>query len=251
MSIRSVFLTIAVALFCTGIASANSYSGPATPLGNGTAHLVVRTNAANQPVSLSLVLDAASLRGLPPEEKKDGTEWEYLVPMPPGPKTAFNHVAIDWNPHGHPPPGIYTFPHFDFHFYVIDRKRQLAVSFPKQAKDPRARVTDVRLVPKGYQVIPETVVDRMGVHAIDPASPEFHGKRFTATFVYGYYKGRLIFIEPMVTRAFLLSRPNVTYRIPTPKKYSFPGYYPTTYSVRYDTAHQSYVIELAGFKHFS
>jgi hypothetical protein len=242
---------IVVTLLCSGIANANSYSGPATPVGNGTAHLVVRTNAANQPVSLSLVLDDAALRGLPPNEKKDGMEWEYLVPMPPGPKTAFNHVVADWNPHGHIPPGIYTFPHFDFHFYVIDRKHQIAVAFPKQEKDPAARVTNTAIVPKGYQVVPETVSDRMGVHAINPASPEFHGKRFTATFIYGYYKNRLIFIEPMITRKFLLSRTNATYSIPTPKAYSFPGYYPTSYSVRYDAARHAHIIELSGFKHFS
>lgn len=250
MRMRRIALAMTTVLLCTGIANANSYSGPVAPLGGGTAHLVVLTNAANQPVSLSLVLDAATLRGLPPNEKKDGSEWEYLVPMPPGPKTAFNHVTIDWNPHGHIPPGIYTVPHFDFHFYVIDRKHQMAVAFPKQEKDPRARVSNAALVPNGYQVVPESVSDQMGVHAINLASPEFHGKPFTATFIYGYYKGRLIFIEPMVTRAFLLSHPSATYRIPTPKKYSYPGYYPTTYSVRYDAAHQSYVIELAGFKHF-
>ena len=251
MRVHSTLLTIAVTLLCTGIANANSYSGPVAPLGNGTAHLVLRTDAANRPVSLSLVLDAATLSGLPPNEKKDGSEWEYLVPMPPGPKTAFNHVTINWNPHGHIPPGIYTVPHFDFHFYVIDRRNQLAVAFPMQEKDPAARVTNTTIVPKGYQVVPVSVTDRMGVHAINPASPEFHGKPFTATFIYGYYKGRLTFIEPMITRKFLLSHPNVTFHIPTPAKYSYPGYYPTVYSVRYDASGHNYVIELSGFKHFN
>jgi hypothetical protein len=54
----------------------------------------------------------------------------------------------------------------------------------------------------------------------------------------------------MITRKFLLSHPHVTIHIPTPKKYSYPGYYPTMYGVRYDTAQRVYVIELSGFKHF-
>jgi hypothetical protein len=123
--------------------------------------------------------------------------------------------------------------------------------FPKQEKDPAARVTDTMIVPKGYQVVPESVSDQMGVHAINPGSPEFHGKPFTATFIYGYYKGRLIFIEPMITRKFLLSHPNVSFHIPTPAKVSYPGYYPTTYSVRYAPSHGGYIIELGHFKHFN
>ena len=251
MILRTLFLTYAFALLSTGVASANSYSGPVAPLGHGTAHLVLLTDAHNKPISLSLVLDQGALVGLPANEKKDGSEWEYLVPMPPGPNTGIDHVTVDWNPHGHIPPGIYTVPHFDFHFYMIDRKHQLAVAFPKQEKDPAARVTNATIIPPGYQVVPETVSDQMGVHAINPASPEFHNKPFTATFIYGYYNGRLIFLEPMITRAFLRSHPNATFRIPTPSKTSYPGYYPTTYSVHYAPAHRSYVIELGGFKHFN
>ncbi len=251
MNFNRIAYALLALLLCTSIASANSYSGPIAPLGNGTAHLVLLTDSNNKPTSLSLVLDEGALAGLPANEKKDGSEWEYLVEMPPGPNTGIDHVTIDWNPHGHIPPGIYTVPHFDFHFYMIDRKHQLAVAFPKQEKDPAARVTNAAIVPPGYQVVPESVVDQMGVHAINPASPEFHGQRFTASFIYGYYNGRLIFLEPMITRAFLRSHPNASFSIPTPSKYSYPGYYPTRYSVRYAPAHHSYVIELAGFKHFN
>jgi len=249
--LRTLCLTSALALFSAGAANANSYSGPVAPFGNGTAHLVLLTDSQNKPTSLSLVLDQGALTGLPPNDKKDGSEWEYLVEMPPGPATGIDHVTIDWNPHGHIPPGIYTVPHFDFHFYMIDRKHQLAVAFPKQDKDPAARVTNRMIVAPGYEVVPMTAADRMGVHAINPASPEFHGKPFTATFIYGYYNGRLTFLEPMITRAFLLSHPDVSFPIPTPSKYSYPGYYPTRYVVRYAPAHHNYVIELTGFKHFN
>jgi len=247
---KKISLVLLAALLCTGVARANSYSGPITPLGNGTAHLVLRTDSNNIPTSLSLVLDQGALVGLPANEKKDG-EWEYLVPSPPGPKTGIDHVVIDWNPHGHPPPEIYGLPHFDFHFYMVDRKHQLAIAFPKEDKDPATRVTNKALIAPGYEVVPMTAVPEMGVHAINPASPEFHGKRFTATFLYGYYNGRLIFLEPMITRAFLRSHPNVSFPIPTPAKFSYPGYYPTRYAVRYAPAHRTYVIELYGFKHFN
>lgn len=249
MFFRRLAFSLTAALLCTGLASANTYSGPAEAVGKGTVHAVVRTGPGNVPVSLSLVISKGALRGLPPNDKKDG-EWSYLVSMPAGTKTGIDHITVDWNPHGHPPPEIYGLPHFDFHFYMVDVKDQLAVAFPKEDKDPAVRVTDKALIPPGYEVVPMTAVPQMGVHAVNPASPEFHGKRFTATFIYGYYKGRLIFLEPMITRAFLLSHPDVTYAVPTPKKYSFSGYYPTRYSVRYDAAHQTYVVELSGLKHF-
>ena len=114
--------------------------------------------------------------------------------------------------------------------------------------DPAAVVSNARLVPAGYQVVPETVVNKMGVHAIDTGAPEFHGKPFTATFIYGYYKGHLTFVEPMVTRAFLLGKPSFSAPVRTPAEYSASGYYPTRYAVRYDARQKAYLIELVGLK---
>ena len=223
--------------------AAGSLLLPATKIGNGTAHTFVQTDASGNPSAIALVLSAHALDGLPRGDK------EYVVPMPPGSKTGFDHVTIDWNAHGHAPPHVYDVPHFDFHFYTVSVPQQMAVVFPKGEKDPAGRVTDRALVPAGYTIPPDTAVPMMGVHAIDPSGPEFAGK-FTSTFLYGYYKNKLIFVEPMITRKFLLSHPNATYVIPTPAKYSTPGYYPTKYSVRYDPAQSAYVIELGGLRAF-
>ena len=92
-------------------------------------------------------------------------------------------------------------------------------------------------------------VPAMGVHAIDPHGAEFQGK-FTTTFLYGYYKNQLIFVEPMITRKFLKSDPNVTLPIPAPAKYSTAGFYPTKYTVKFDASRNAYVIELEGLHAF-
>ena len=34
--------------------------------------------------------------------------------------TPFKWVLLNWNKDGHGPEGVYTFPHFDFHFYILD-----------------------------------------------------------------------------------------------------------------------------------
>jgi hypothetical protein len=90
----------------------------------------------------------------------------------------------------------------------------------------------------------------MGVHAVDTSGPEFHGTPFTAAFIYGYHKGRLTFVEPMVAHAFFLTQPNVTLPVKTPARYSVFGYYPTRYNVRYEAREHAYLVELGGLKHW-
>lgn len=57
----------------------------------------------------------------------------------------------------------------------------------------------------------------------------------------------MIFLEPMLTRAFLLSQPDTRMKIATPVRYPRTGSYATAYSVRYDTAEREYRIELRDF----
>ena len=38
----------------------------------------------------------------------------------------------------------------------------------------------------------------MGNHLIDPTSAEFHGKKFTRTWIYGAYDGHVTFVEEML-----------------------------------------------------
>jgi hypothetical protein len=246
-------LTAAATAFLTaGAADAATYYGKSVSIGQGFARIAVRTDAAGKPVSVEVRMSRYALSELPMKPSKMNKEgsWVYSLPMPTkGPKTGYTKVVIDWNPNGHPPPHIYTVPHFDFHFYLTSPAEVANVKFTGPS-DPATRVSDAGLVPAGYKVIPDTAIDKMGVHAVDLAAPEFHGKSFTATFIYGYYKGRLTFLEPMITRAYLLKRPNKNWPVKTPQRYSFAAAYPTGYSVRYEAAHKAYVISLDGLKYW-
>lgn len=246
-------LLVAAALVASGgLAKAKTYKGTSVRVGKGTARVVVHTYKSGKPSSVGVVMSQGALKGLPTKLNTKTAEgsWEYPLPMPKhGPKTGYTHVVIDWNPHGHPPPHIYTVPHFDFHFYVISPAAVAKISFTGP-KDPATKVSNAALIPSHYKVIPDTAVNQMGVHAIDTTAPEFHGKPFTATFIYGYDKGHLTFLEPMVTRAYLLKNPNLNLPVKTPAQYSRPGYYPTTYGVRYDKPSKAYVLALGGLKHW-
>lgn len=93
---------------------------------------------------------------------------------------------------------------------------------------------------------PGTGVSGMGAHWIDPVSHEFHGHDFTHTFIWGSYDGRFIFIEPMITKAFLESKPQVSVPLKLPTEYERSGYYPTSYAIRYDATTRAYTVALEG-----
>ena len=50
-------------------------------------------------------------------------------------------------------------------------------------------------------------------------APEFIGKPFTVTYIYGFYHGNMTFVEPMITKAFLETHPDFTLPIKQPQAY--------------------------------
>jgi hypothetical protein len=95
--------------------------------------------------------------------------------------------------------------------------------------------------------VPDSEIPRMGAHWVNPQSKELQGHTFTSTFLYGSYDGRLVFAEPMIARAFLETKTDITEVIKLPARYARPNtYYPTKYSVRYDPIKKEYTVALEG-----
>ncbi|MCS4505611.1 DUF5602 domain-containing protein [Arhodomonas aquaeolei] len=245
-------LPVVLALTASAASAASLiHTGEPVHVGNGTARTVVVTDANGIPQSVSVVFSGSALSGLP-AARSDQSEWEYLLPMPAGaPPTGYDHVGLDWNPAGHAPQGVYTHPHFDVHFYMINRAQQEAVTFIGEAAARGLAPPDARTVPADYVVPPDTAVERMGLHGVDTQSHEFRGKPFTSTFLYGYYEGRMVFLEPMVTLAFLQSRPDVTMPVKRPLAYSLPGYYPAKYRIGYDPELNQYQVSLLDLRAYA
>jgi hypothetical protein len=86
-----------------------------------------------------------------------------------------------------------------------------------------------------YYVPTPEGVPMMGWHWLDSRSPELNGERFTSTFIYGYYNAKMIFLEPMITREFLLDHGKVNAELSLPKKFAYKGFYPKNYLVKYDS----------------
>lgn len=214
-----------------------TYPGERIPMGQGFIRSWVTMDSTGKPIALGFAFNKAVLSGLPDAH----TEHMLALPFEVAP---FNHIVADWNPQGHIPPGVYDVPHFDFHFYMISpqARNEIVVNdenMPKFTKAPGAE-----FMPKDYIMAPGGENDRMGMHWVDPNSPEFHGQSFETTFIYGTYDGHMAFVEPMVAKAFLEAEKRSSAPIKQPQAYEREGYYPTRYAVRYDADRDRYYVAL-------
>jgi hypothetical protein len=94
-------------------------------------------------------------------------------------------------------------------------------------------------------------VPGMGNHLVDSKDPELADPKlgFSSTFIYGAYDGKLIFLEPMVSHAYLSKRPQECRPVRAPRSYAVEGYYPTRYCVRHDASTSTYQVTLEGMVH--
>jgi hypothetical protein len=221
--------------------------GEVKPLGNGVVWSWIKYGKSGTPTAVGVTFTETALQGLPAKPISARLYYyTYDLALPsPGAKP-YNHIGLDWNPMGHIPPGIYDKPHFDFHFYFISPKERDRITVKGKDLMRAYKRPDARYLPPDYILPRGTEVPRMGVHWVDPTAPEFNKRPFTSTFIYGSYNGKIAFIEPMVTRAFLETRPDISLPVKQPREYQKKGYYPARYSVRYDPVRKEYTVSLEG-----
>lgn len=205
------------------------FKGKSVAFQNGTAFTWYEVDKTNKPLRIAIAIDDAAMASLDRGDGKDGHTHNNSVslPMPPQAHSSiYTHGLLDWNPMGHPPPGVYDLPHFDFHFYTSSEADRLAIPPYEQAPDKFENYPAADYMPLNYVPIPEGV-PQMGAHWADVTSPELNGQKFTQTFIYGSYNGKVTFQEPMVTEAFLNANAGFTRSIPQAAKVEKPGWYPT------------------------
>ncbi|MNK01290.1 hypothetical protein D3C87_190870 [compost metagenome] len=218
--------------------------GAEVQIGNGTARSYVELNESNFPISLGMALQGAALDGLPGETH----QYDYLLPMPEMISfPPFKHLMINWIPHGHDPVSIYGAPHFDFHFYMISNEVRSAITCAGSDEAVCMKRPDTEAIPPFY-LPTDAGIPLMGWHWYDPRSPEFNGQPFTATMIYGFYDGKMSFIEPMISRDFLVSRGSVDAVFPRAQKVPYEGYYPGRYQVSYDSVKDIFFVALKDFE---
>lgn len=277
-------LTAAAALALTASGSAAPPTAPErvtgwrSQLGQGDATSFAVLQPSGEPSTIGIAISGAALASLPPEpsdlhhcfdrngdgETSAATECahthEFVIPLPDAvaqrDDVPFKWVLLNWNMHGHMPPGIYDVPHFDVHFYMAPIADVFAIQDgpcgPElvncdhfaRAKRP---VPDGMMHPDFKDV--DAVAPAMGNHLIDVTGHEFHGMPFTMSWIYGVYEGRVTFYEQMVSLDFLQSRPHACQSIKSPPAVAVSGYYPTQRCVTYDAEADAYVVSLERFVH--
>jgi hypothetical protein len=248
-------------------ARGNRQYGAPVKVGNGRARsYVVRRERDGRTVEVGVALDEAALAGLPARSAHAGggdghahvDTYEYRLALPRRHGTPVQHITVDWNPGGHEPPGIYDVAHFDFHFYNISQAdRDAIVPTDPEFMTKAARYPAPSAAPAGFMVLPPApapapAVPNMGVHWSNLAAPELQPPGspqyapFSHTFIYGSWNGSFIFAEPMITRAFLLTKPDITVPVSPIPRDARMGIVTTSYRIRWDAKAREYRIALSG-----
>jgi hypothetical protein len=259
-------------------AAANQTHGWQMKLGSGHASSFAVWNDMGLPEAVGIRVSADALASLPTQASdqhhcmdRDGDgridhgsecaeTHEYVVPLPEAASQRddmpFKWVLLNWNLHGHGPPGVYDVPHFDVHFMMA----------------PIADVFAIRAGPCGPELVNcddfatakmpladglmhsdfadvDAVAPAMGNHLIDLTGAEFNGQPFTRSWIYGMYGGRVTFYEEMVSLAYLQRQPDSCQAIKTPPAVEVSGHYPTQRCVRHDPAANDYVISMEDFEY--
>ncbi len=245
-------------------------------VGEGTARMFVDVAADGAPRTVGIALTGAAMQGLPERMNntsrcfdKDGDnhlahgeclgDYQSTLALPNEAKELnlpVSWATVNWNAEGHmhPAPPVWGAAHFDFHFFmaqpavinsirpgkcgeIIDCDDFVKARLPLPAEQHPADYIDVG-----------AAVTAMGNHLIDSKDPELADPSlgFSRTFIYGTYAGRMIFLEPMVSHAYLAKRPDACAPIKAPQAWPTTAYYPTSYCVRYEPKTATYRITLEG-----
>lgn len=277
--------TVAGGVLVTGTSSARTepaadvllHNGESAKIGDGTVKTAATTNSSGELVSLDVHVDDDALASVDEDQKEPHESVAAHLSLPSEVDThQFTFVGLHYNPMGHGPPGIYTVPHFDFHFYMVQEAVVESIPFGVAAYD----VPDEQF-PEGYQLEdPRLIVPEMGEHLLDGTAPEFGDGEFTHTYVYGTYdtaidpanpkrveemkiegetqevpvfegdgESRLHFVEPMVTNDVLATLDTETsVDVQTPEVFPVEDRYPTEYVLK--PSESGVFVSLEGFQTF-
>ena len=280
--IRTLVIGVAAGAACGtqgALADPGTVYSEARRLGDGFAQVYAALDAEGAPQAIGVSFDPGMLKGLPTTPNtysrcfdKNGNgridehgecngdyELRFALPQELVQRdlTPFTWVGVNWNPMGHPPPAppVWAVPHYDFHFYVMPRE-----AVGQIRPGPCAELIDCDDFKRAQTPVPARYVNAdhvdvgaavpdMGNHLINSKTPELvePGRAFTHTFIYGAFDGHVTFYEPMVTLAYLETRPDSCVPIKQPQAWEAAGYYPAQYCIRYHPDDERYTVSLEGF----
>jgi hypothetical protein len=253
---RTIYVTAALLVGLTGCSSedgdgpgpvpgADRQYGETAMLAGGEVSTWAELDDQGAIAQLGLTVAATAI------DAADRNEEVYpAVPASVQGSTPFDHVGFGYQGQGHGPPGVYDLPHFDIHFYLVDDATRQAVDCVDEPMPAADRVPEPYFIP-GTGLEPDgTCVPGMGIHALNPLSPELaqvEPEPFTHTLIYGYHGGELAFVEPMVTQEWLGARESFSYDIQRPGGIAADQLWPNRLTGSYDANAEAYHLVFDGF----
>ncbi|MGE5521061.1 MAG: hypothetical protein ACM3VS_14105 [Candidatus Dadabacteria bacterium] len=244
---RHLFIASSLLMFftaCNKEKTDQTFNGTDVQLGSGKVYSFFIINPANEPVELGVEFAAGTLDNLPATQGDNQVHLDARAQQ----LTPFDHITLGWMPEGHPPAGLFDKPHFDTHFYLLTEDQQMQIPAATTTNMDLFAAPSAGYLPADY-TIPFAIVPMMGKHWIDKNSTTFAGTTpFTHEFLYGTYKGRVAFVEPMITKAVLLSGAEVHQPMKQPSIFEKTGkWYPTRYNIYRAPGSQNVRISFDGF----
>lgn len=146
-------------------------------------------------------------------------------------RTYFNHLEVQSNPHGHAtPPGNVNpnrnlVPHFDYHFYAMPEAQVWQIP----AQSPPLPPVPAQRLPAGYSQAGASLL-QMGRHSA-PTWSLTDPNPLSTIMLAGYLPdaSQMHFLEPMISRDFLLSEQDFTFPMPMPQIFDRDTLYPTRF----------------------
>ena len=214
----------------------NTFYGPEIHLGDGKVRSFITITHEDVPKEIGIEITEGLFQNLPTAY----TEMHIPLHHKATEVTPYDHVEMDWMPNGHPP-AYFQLPHFDIHFYMLPEEDQMAIPAPNATNTSLASTAaygrpSPGVLPADYTVA-SAAIPMMGRHWLDKFADVLppSNQTFTHQFIYGTFDNKVIFLEPMVTRAFLLSGTDVHKTIKQPTIFDPTGtYYPTRYNIYTD-----------------
>ena len=219
----------------------NTFYGPQVQMGDGKSRSFIRIAKEGVPLELGVEMTDGAFTNLP----EDHDRASFVLPLHQKAQqlTPFEHIYLNWNEGGHPPLPLFGVPHFDFHFYMTSSAEREAIP-AYTPNSPHDVLPAPQYWPQGFVPLPGGE-PKMGKHWADVIHPVAPGT-FTHTMIYGSYNGKITFVEPMITLAYLQSGATLSMPYGQQGQVQETGtYYPTVYNIYH--AEGKHYISLSNF----
>ena len=226
--------------------------GPNVALGYGKVRSWLSVDSNGQPNEIGIEITPEAFKNLSNDNSKsvppDGETIIIPLQLKATELTPFDHIGLNWNPHGHQPAGVFDVPHFDIHFFMISAEEQLAIP----AWSPETDAAFNNYPPTGYMPADyftppgsATAEPQMGKHWLPVNLGAY--LPFSKIMIYGSFNGKFIFVEPMITLDYLLSKIDFSANYSQPEHFEKAGNYPTKYNIYHDAVSGNTYISLSNF----